>query len=153
MVECIESSLEDDKALDIAIIDLVGKTSIADRMIVASGNSGRLVNAMADHKVHFLDWWKSSMREAEACEQAAAQPDSVEAREELDQSQRAKQVLGRELQEKIRTLIRSVSEHAQRLEQSHLQGKRLEDTQEIEQASKSALAILDVMLGPDRPAA
>lgn len=111
------------------------------------------VNAMADHKAHFLDWWKSSMREAEALEQASAQPDSVEAREELEQSQRAKQVLGRELQEKIRTLIRSVSEHAQRLEQSHPQGKRLEDTQEIEQASKSALAILDVMLGPDRPAA
>jgi len=111
------------------------------------------VNAMADHKAHFLDWWKSSMREAEALEQASAQPDSVEAREELEQSQRAKQVLGRELQEKIRTLIRSVSEHAQRLEQSHPQGKRLEDTQDIEQASKSALAILDVMLGPDRPAA
>jgi methyl-accepting chemotaxis protein len=107
------------------------------------------VNAMADHKAHFLDWWKSSMREAEAFEQASAQPDSVEAREELEQSQRVKQVLGRELQEKIRTLIRSVSEHAQRLEQSHLQGKRLEDTQDIEKASKSALAILDVMLGPE----
>ena len=48
-VECIQSSLEDDKAQDIVIIDLVGKTSIADRMIVASGNSARLVNAMTDH--------------------------------------------------------------------------------------------------------
>lgn len=49
MVECIESSLEDDKALDMVTIDLVGKTSIADRMIVASGTSGRLVNAMSEH--------------------------------------------------------------------------------------------------------
>ena len=54
MVECIETSLEDDKAQDIAIIDLVGKTSIADRMIVASGTSARLVNAMTDHIVQEL---------------------------------------------------------------------------------------------------
>ena len=51
MVETIESSLEDDKALDIVTIDLVGKTSIADRMIVASGGSSRLVNAMCEHIV------------------------------------------------------------------------------------------------------
>jgi ribosome-associated protein len=30
-------------------IDLVGKTSIADRMIIASGTSARMVSAMADH--------------------------------------------------------------------------------------------------------
>ena len=30
-------------------IDLVGKTTIADRMIVASGTSARMVSAMAEH--------------------------------------------------------------------------------------------------------
>lgn len=54
MVECIEASLEDDKALDMVTIDLVGKTSIADRMIVASGGSGRLVSAMTEHIVEKL---------------------------------------------------------------------------------------------------
>ncbi|MFL2771753.1 MAG: ribosome silencing factor [Rhodospirillaceae bacterium] len=54
MVECIESSLEDDKAQDISVIDLVGKTSIADRMIIASGNSARLVSAMSDHIIQKL---------------------------------------------------------------------------------------------------
>lgn len=54
MVECIQSSLEDDKAQDVAMIDLAGKTSIADRMIVASGTSARLVNAMTDHIVQKL---------------------------------------------------------------------------------------------------
>ncbi len=54
MVECIEASLEDDQALDMVTIDLVGKTSIADRMIVASGNSGRLVSAMTEHIVEKL---------------------------------------------------------------------------------------------------
>jgi len=32
-------------------IDLVGKTSIADRMVIASGTSGRMVSAMAQHLV------------------------------------------------------------------------------------------------------
>jgi ribosome-associated protein len=54
MVECIEASLEDDKALDMVTIDLVGKTSIADRMIVASGTSGRLVGAMTEHIIEKL---------------------------------------------------------------------------------------------------
>lgn len=49
MVEVILASLDDDKAQDVLAIDLVGKTSIADRMIVASGTSGRMVSAMADH--------------------------------------------------------------------------------------------------------
>ena len=54
MVECIQASLEDDQALDVVTIDLVGKTSIADRMIVASGGSGRLVSAMTEHIVEKL---------------------------------------------------------------------------------------------------
>lgn len=110
------------------------------------------VNSMADHKSNFIDWWKSSMRETEACEQVALQPDSTEAREGLEQSQRDKQVLARELQEKIRTLILSVSEHAKRLEQKHSHGTRMAEIQEIEQAANSALAILRVMLAPDQPA-
>jgi ribosome-associated protein len=42
-------SLDDDKAVDVATIDLVGKTSIADHMVVASGRSQRQVGAMAVH--------------------------------------------------------------------------------------------------------
>lgn len=53
-VECIASSLENDKALDIVNIELVGKTSIADHMIVASGTSARQVSAMSDHIVDNL---------------------------------------------------------------------------------------------------
>ena len=51
MVGTILSSLDDDKAQDILTIDLVGKTSIADRMIIASGASARQVSAMAEHLV------------------------------------------------------------------------------------------------------
>ncbi len=51
MIDLILGSLDDDKAQDVLAIDLVGKTSIADRMIVASGTSGRMVSAMAEHLV------------------------------------------------------------------------------------------------------
>lgn len=51
MVKAILSSLDDDKAIDVLTIDLVGKTSIADRMIVASGSSSRMVTAMAQHLI------------------------------------------------------------------------------------------------------
>jgi ribosome-associated protein len=43
------SSLEDDKAEDILAIDIRGKSSFADMLIVASGRSARHVGALADH--------------------------------------------------------------------------------------------------------
>lgn len=46
--ELILSSLEDDKAEEITSIDLTGKTSIADSMVIASGRSARHVSAVAD---------------------------------------------------------------------------------------------------------
>lgn len=54
MVGTILASLDDDKAQDILTIDLMGKTSIADRMIIASGTSARQVSAMAQHLVEKL---------------------------------------------------------------------------------------------------
>lgn len=44
----IEKSLDDDQADDIVVIDLAGKTSIADYMIVASGRNTRHIAAMAE---------------------------------------------------------------------------------------------------------
>ncbi len=45
----ILSTLEDDKAEEIMEIDLRGKSSIADTMIIASGRSARHVSAISDH--------------------------------------------------------------------------------------------------------
>jgi len=50
----IMASLEDDKAEDIVEIDMTGKSSIADRMIIASGRSQRHVGALADHVMRKL---------------------------------------------------------------------------------------------------
>lgn len=45
----METSLDDDKAEQIVVIDLGGKTAIADYMVIASGRSARHVSALADH--------------------------------------------------------------------------------------------------------
>lgn len=45
----VMDSLENMKAEDTVEIDLVGKTSIADAMIIASGRSNRHVGSIAEH--------------------------------------------------------------------------------------------------------
>ncbi len=45
----VEKSLDDDKAENVVAIDLTGKSSIADYMVIASGRSARQLGAMAEH--------------------------------------------------------------------------------------------------------
>ena len=47
MLELVETTLNDDKAQDIVVIDLAGKTTLADFMVVACGRSARQVAALA----------------------------------------------------------------------------------------------------------
>ena len=49
MLDLVVAALEDDKAEEITVIDLRGRTSIADTMVIASGRSARQVGAMSDH--------------------------------------------------------------------------------------------------------
>jgi ribosome-associated protein len=53
-LQLIETSLADDKAIDPVVIDLVGKTSIADAMVVATGTSQRHIATMAEHLLERL---------------------------------------------------------------------------------------------------
>ncbi len=48
LVEALRTVLDDAKAEDIISLDLAGKTSLADAMIIASGRSDRHVGAIAD---------------------------------------------------------------------------------------------------------
>lgn len=52
--ELILTSLDEDQAEDVVCIDLKGKSSLADAIIVASGRSQRHVAAIADHIVRKL---------------------------------------------------------------------------------------------------
>ncbi len=54
LADIVCRSLDDDKAEDIAVIDLAGKTSIADTMVIATGRSSRQVGALADHLIRAL---------------------------------------------------------------------------------------------------
>ncbi|MEJ6391131.1 ribosome silencing factor [Gymnodinialimonas ulvae] len=54
LLERILTSLDDDKAEDIVQIDLRGKSSIADYMVVASGRSTRQVSAISEKLVERL---------------------------------------------------------------------------------------------------
>jgi ribosome-associated protein len=49
LVDVVVASLEDDKGEDITVIDLRGRSAMADHMVIATGNSSRQVAAMAEH--------------------------------------------------------------------------------------------------------
>ncbi|MGF1474306.1 MAG: ribosome silencing factor [Geminicoccaceae bacterium] len=48
MLSIIVRSLDDDKAVEPVTIDLSGKTTVADAMVIASGTSQRHIAAMAE---------------------------------------------------------------------------------------------------------
>jgi len=49
LLELVLQTLEDGKAEDVVTIELAGKTTIADQMVIASGRSTRQVLALAEH--------------------------------------------------------------------------------------------------------
>lgn len=59
ILDLVLQSLDDDKAEDIVRIDLRGRSSIADHMVVCSGRSSRQVGAIAEK---LLDRLKESFR-------------------------------------------------------------------------------------------
>ena len=52
--EEIENILNDNKAIEVKSINLKGKTSIADFMIIASGNSSRHIQALSEILINSL---------------------------------------------------------------------------------------------------
>ncbi len=54
VTDLVLASLDDDKAEEVVVIDLRGRTSIADAMVIASGRSARQVGAMAEHLMEKL---------------------------------------------------------------------------------------------------
>ncbi len=68
LLELVQSSLDDDKAQEVVVIDLSGKSDIADFMVIASGRSHRHVAAMAEHLQQAL---KTAVRRAVSVEGAA----------------------------------------------------------------------------------
>ncbi|MBG6144700.1 ribosome-associated protein [Labrenzia sp. EL_208] len=49
LLDTVLSSLDDSKAEDLITLDIAGKSSLADHMVIVSGRSHRHVGAIADH--------------------------------------------------------------------------------------------------------
>ncbi len=49
LLSLVQASLDDDKAEEVAVIELAGKSTLADFMVIATGRSSRQVGAMAEH--------------------------------------------------------------------------------------------------------
>lgn len=67
----IEKSLDDDQAEDIVVINLEGKSALADALIIASGRNGRHIAAMADHlrdKLKDAGYGESSIEGVPQCD-------------------------------------------------------------------------------------
>jgi ribosome-associated protein len=55
LLEVIEKTLDDGLAEDVVVIDLKGKSSIADYMVIASGRSARQVVSLAERLRETID--------------------------------------------------------------------------------------------------
>ena len=51
LLQCVIAALDDLKAVDLKVLDVRGKTSITDVMIVATGTSSRHVKSLADNVI------------------------------------------------------------------------------------------------------
>ncbi|MEN5040290.1 ribosome silencing factor [Stenotrophomonas sp. TWI700] len=53
LLECVRGATEELKAKDLVEIDVIGRSSVADYMVIASGTSSRHVKSIADEVVRF----------------------------------------------------------------------------------------------------
>lgn len=54
LLELVTAALEDRKADEVVVINLTGKSTIADYMVIATGQSTRQVSALAEHLITSL---------------------------------------------------------------------------------------------------
>lgn len=54
LLDLVSHSLDADKAIDPVVIDLAGKTTLADHMVVATGSSQRHIASMAEKLIERL---------------------------------------------------------------------------------------------------
>ncbi|MBK1662734.1 ribosome silencing factor [Paracraurococcus ruber] len=73
LVAAARTSLEDDKAEDILVLDVTGRSDVTDRLIIATGQVERQLQAMAVHVEEALEKAGMSLRR----NQIQASPDWV----------------------------------------------------------------------------
>ena len=112
------------------------------------------VNAMADHKAGFIDWWKATMREADACErlqelmrQPRALDERLQVEEELRQSVLARKELLREQHQSIHRLVDRIIDRAEVLLEDARPGSNEVALNTIRYAARSVQTKLEMVSG------
>ena len=72
LLQLVLASLDDDKALDPAVIDLAGKTTLAEFMVVATGTSQRHIASMAGKLIERVKASGHAYVQAEGLEDATS---------------------------------------------------------------------------------
>ncbi|HXK55012.1 MAG TPA: hypothetical protein PLZ16_00050 [Gammaproteobacteria bacterium] len=121
------------------------------------------VNTMADNKARFINWWKSSMREAAACDNLvtalknrAGDPARKEAEKEFRQALSARRELLFGQYQKLRDLNKTVIEKAEILRQQVHAGETQININTISDSARSLNNILEMIVFQEqekRPAA
>ena len=111
------------------------------------------VNTMADNKARLINWWKSSMREAAACENLAVQlkspPDDPlrqEAETEFREALAARHALVYRHYQKIHELNGTVIKHAQSLRDEVHVGQTQTSINTISYSARSLQSILEMLV-------
>ena len=112
------------------------------------------VNDMADHKAGFIDWWKATMREADACERlqglmrdSADSAQLVETETELRESIWAKEELLQEQHRSIHQLVGRIIDKAETLLEDARPGSQEVGLNTIRYSARSVQARLEMVSG------
>lgn len=114
------------------------------------------VNAIADHKVGFMAWWKASMREAEACgriEQLMAEPHSAQLRQDAEDEMRealtARKKLLWQQYDKMYQLIERIVDSVGQLQRHPGPGHAEIELNTIRYSARSVQTILEMASTPE----
>lgn len=110
------------------------------------------VNTMADNKSRFIAWWKSSMREASACENlelalntAADSQERADAKREFKEALVARHELLYQQYHKLYSLNEAVIEQAETLQKEGYSGQTFISISNIQYSSRSMQNILEMV--------
>ena len=145
------------------LLDQLAYEESTDRMPFVSGGRDEVnamaesVNTMADHKAHFIAWWKTSMQEADACRKLEESLQEMcqgaggssgalrEARAEFEEAVTEKRKRLTEQHQSIHRFNDRIIDHTERLLGESILGKTEQDVRDIQHSAKSIRNVVDML--------
>ena len=145
------------------LLDQLAAEEPAERMPFFPGGRDEVnamagsVNAMADHKARFINWWKATMREADACERLhellkgpASSPEMTEAREELRESVQSRRELLKDQYQNMHQMNDRIIERAETLLEDARPGATEVALNTIRYSARTVQTLLAMASTPER---